>query len=81
MFRIVLERTVLITGIAILAIIVVIYILIIYIFVNVSYSAGANYLDTLRRFARYIWNHLVEILVFLGILLVVSYLITQTLGQ
>lgn len=81
MFAFILKKTVLITGVAILAIIVVVYILIIYIFVNVSYSSGTNYVDTLRRFAKYLWRHLVEILVFLGILLVVSYLITQTLTQ
>jgi hypothetical protein len=80
MFSIILEKTVLITGIAILAIIVVVYILIIYIFVNVSYSAGTNYADTLRRFAKYLWHHLVEIFVFLGILVVVAYLITQALS-
>lgn len=80
MFAAILKNTVLITGIALLAIIVVVYILILYIFVSVSYSSGSNYTETLRRFGKYIWNHLVEILIFLSIILVVSYLVTTTLG-
>lgn len=80
MFSLILKNTVLISGIVILAVIVVMYILIIYIFVNVSYSTGSNYADTLRRFGRYLLRHLVEITVFLGILVAVSYLISQALA-
>jgi mannose/fructose/N-acetylgalactosamine-specific phosphotransferase system component IID len=80
MFTTVLKNTMLITGIAFFAVIVIIYILIIYIFVNASYSSGGNYVETLRRFGKYILHHLVEILVFLGILIAASYLISQALG-
>ena len=80
MFLSILKNTVLITGIAIVAVIIVIYILILYVFVNVSSVAGASYGESLRRFAKYIWNHLLEIVVFLGIMVTVSYLISQYLS-
>ncbi len=80
MFWTILKSTFLITGGVLLVVILGVYALILYIFVSVSYSTGTSMTEFVRRFKEGIQSHLLEIMVFVMILFVISYLIWRALS-
>jgi len=80
MFWTILKSTFLITGGALLVLILGVYALILYIFVSVSYSTGSSMTEFVRRFKEGIQSHLLEIIIFVMILFVISYLVWRALS-
>lgn len=80
MFWTILKSTFLITGGVLLVVILGVYALILYIFVSVSYSTGTSMTEFVRRFKEGIQSHLVEIIIFVMILFVISYLVWRALS-
>ena len=80
MFWTILKSTFLITGGVLLVVILGVYALILYIFVSVSYSTGTSMAEFVRRFKEGIQSHLLEIIIFVMILFVISYLVWRALS-
>ncbi|MFA7662203.1 MAG: hypothetical protein WCX59_05250 [Anaerovoracaceae bacterium] len=80
MFWTILKSTFLITGGVLLVVILGVYALILYIFVSVSYSTGTSMTEFVRRFKEGIQSHLLEIIIFVMILFVISYLVWRALS-
>ena len=80
MFWTILESTFLITGGVLLVVILGVYALILYIFVSVSYSTGTSMTEFVRRFKEGIQSHLLEIIIFVMILFVISYMVWRALS-
>ena len=80
MFWTILKSTFLITGGVLLVVILGVYALILYIFVSVSYSTGTSMTEFVRRFKEGIQSHLLEIIIFVMILFIISYLVWRALS-
>jgi hypothetical protein len=80
MFWTILKSTFLITGGVLLVVILGVYALILYIFVSVSYSTGTSMTEFVRRFKEGIQSHLLEIIIFVMILFVISYMVWRALS-